>query len=112
MFWAVNLAGGAGIFPYRNCRIKMDRISPFSVRTMQTFVLTSKVIKFLSEFSDIFAGFHVSAGIAKKTPMIVIGEANGQTYVAHYLPPIIEKGPEGTYLLDGHTVVIWLEKLV
>ncbi|KKS77295.1 MAG: hypothetical protein UV64_C0010G0013 [Parcubacteria group bacterium GW2011_GWC1_43_11b] len=102
MLAGVTLVDSPNIHPYANAAVVIDRVAPFSLRVIQTFVLRRKLVEFLERFDNVFQGFHVSHGIAKKMPMIVVGEGpDQQFYVSHYLPPIVEKGPQGTYLLDG-----------
>ena len=103
MLAGVILVGSPNIRPYANATVVIDRVAPASLRVIQTFVLKRKLLEFLSRFDNVFDGFHVSHGVAKKMPMIVIGKrkSDRQVFVSHYLPPIIEKGPVGAYLLDG-----------
>lgn len=102
MLRRVVLAGDPSAYPYATSPITVERIAPLGFQIIQTFIQRSKYQDFTERFDQVFANFHVSHGVAKKMPMIVVGEdARGQTLVAHYLPPIVEIGPGMVYLPDG-----------
>lgn len=94
---------GSQIRPYRDAEIYTERVSPFSLSVVQTFVLRRKYMDIIETFDQVFDGFHVASGVAKKMPMIIYGrDDEGKKYLAHYLPPIVEVSLSGCrYLLDG-----------
>lgn len=100
MLRAVTLIG-TNIHPYERATITVEPMFPLFLPVVQTFVLRSKILSFIEAFDQVFDGHHVPIGIAKKSPMIVVAEKNDQAFIAHYLPPIVEDGPQGMYLFDG-----------
>ena len=98
----VTLVGDPSVRPYHGCRVQTARIDPRTVLVGQTFVQRSKYAKFIECFSDMFREFHVSRGLAKLTPFVITGRTeDGGRAVAHYVPPIVERHPEGQVLMDG-----------
>lgn len=87
---------------YQGCEIKLVRMDPYSLKVGQTFVQRNKYVSILENFKNIFEKFTVSRGLAKLTSMIVIGkDREGNTALAHYLPPIIEMHNSELILMDG-----------
>ncbi len=98
----VTLAGDTTRKPYERLDIQMLRMDPGGLRVAQTFVERPKYRGIVENVSDLFAGFCVSRGVAKRTASIVRGRtADGTSVIAHYLPPIVEEQGGKFFLLDG-----------
>ena len=76
---------------YEAAEIKVEAVPPFAFPVIQVFIQRSKYQDFLEKFSLVFQGFY-SHGFSQQLPVVVIGQdEEGQTLIAHYLPPIVEE---------------------
>ncbi|MFH1047415.1 MAG: hypothetical protein V1738_03875 [Patescibacteria group bacterium] len=99
---SITLAGDPSLHPYAGCRIQTLRLDPRSLLVGQTFIERPKYNSLIERFPDLFANFCLTKGFAKLTAQIVLGRlANGETAIAHYLPPIVEQHDARTLLMDG-----------
>ncbi len=86
---------------YEAAEIKVEAVPPFAFPVIQTFIQRSKYQDFLEKFSLVFQGFY-SHGFSQQLPVVVIGQdEEGQTLIAHYLPPIVEECAGVWHLPDG-----------
>ena len=87
---------------YKNSTIHFIRIDPHSLRLGQKFVYRKNYISILENFPNIFDAFHISRGISKLTAFIILGkDSNGDSVLAHYIPPIVEIHNGHLLLMDG-----------
>ena len=99
---SIPLTGDANARPYAGCKINRYRIDPRMTKVGQTFVERKKILALNEHFDQVFHGFDVPSGIAKKGAYIMFGRtAEGALAVAHYLPPIIEQVANRHLVLDG-----------
>lgn len=98
---SVSLVGNNDVRPFAGCKISRVRMDPRMLLVGQTFVENSKLLA-LDDFEHIFSGHDVPFGISKKGSFLIYGVDNeGQTVLAHYLPPIVEWTGGRHRLLDG-----------
>jgi hypothetical protein len=99
----VTLEGDSSSRPYADCEITTMTVDPDDLQIGQTFIQREKYRQILEGLNGNLDGhFCVPRGIAKRGPFIVFGSTNdGTPAIAHYLPPIVEDGKYGRFLLDG-----------
>jgi hypothetical protein len=87
---------------YRDCDLTRARIDPHNIEVGQTFVERPKYRRILENLPETFEGFCVNHGFAKCNALIIRGyDAQGNSVIAHYVPPIIEMHNDRLFLLDG-----------
>lgn len=98
----IGLIGAPEIKVYARCPIHLEQIEPSQLRVGQRFVYRKKYTAIMENFRHMFKDFSVSRGIARLTPMIVLGRGRSNTLcLAHYLPPIVEAHSNQRIIMDG-----------
>ena len=99
---AVPLKDNPDIKPYKKSKIDIYRVQPKGIQIGQTFALTQKTNRLLTNVLNIFNEFHVSHGYSKMEPVIIYGkDKEDYPAIAFYIPPIIENHNGNAVLLDG-----------
>jgi hypothetical protein len=110
----ITLEGDVSVRPYSDCEITTMAVDPHDLQIGQTFIQREKYRQILEELNGNLDGhFCVPRGIAKRGPFIVFGyTVSGVPAIAHYLPPIVEDGKYGRFLLDGIHRCFLVKKVV
>ncbi len=100
---SVRLVGDSRKRPYADSEITVVSMDPRQLRIGQTFAQRKKYQVFMEEFPNLFQAFCGGlSGLSRFQPMVILGrDVEGESVLAHYLPPVVEAVNGHSHLLDG-----------
>lgn len=88
--------------PFKSSEINLVKAYPNQLKIGQRFVYRENYQKLLEEMPKIFDKFLISSGIYDLGAFIIFGtDAQKNSCLAYYLPPIIEKHEKELVIMDG-----------